>query len=148
MQAEAKDQSAEMMSAYLDHELDEGEAAAFEAFLADSPEAQQEMSEMRMMLAAVSQLGTIAAPEDFYEKLDRKIRRRKLLSAEGLASSVVSVPFQVLSILVILAIAVSYMMLQLDDAARIEKEHADEGGAAEQVDTTSSDAVEAPDERK
>lgn len=118
----AEDQSAELMSAYLDQELDEGEAARFEAFLADSPEAQQEMSELQMMLAAVSQLGMVSAPEDFYEKLDRKLRRRKLLSADGLASSLVSTPFQVLSILVILAIAVSYMMLQLDDAARIEKE--------------------------
>ncbi len=117
----AEDHSAELMSAYLDQELDEGEAARFEAFLADSPDAQREMSEMQMMLAAVSQLGTVSAPEGFYDKLDRKLRRRKLLSADGSASSVVSVPFQVLSILVILTAAGLYMMAELDaKPAKIE----------------------------
>jgi len=143
----AEDHSAELMSAYLDQELDEGEAARFEAFLADSPDAQREMSEMQMMLAAVSQLGTVSAPEDFYDKLDRKLRRRKLLSADGLASSVVSVPFQVLSILVILAIAVSYMMLQLDDAAQIEKESGD-GSTEASVETPPEGADPAPEPRE
>ncbi len=143
----AEDQSAELMSAYLDQELDEGEAARFEAFLADSPEAQQEMSELQMMLAAVSQLGMVTAPEDFYEKLDRKLRRRKLLSADGLASSLVSTPFQVLSILVILAIAVSYMMLQLDDAARIEKESTSEI-ESESGERPAEDAGAAPKTRE
>jgi anti-sigma factor RsiW len=112
----------ELMSAYLDRELDEEESAAFEAQLAASPEAQEELAELQQMLQLVKGLPEVEAPADFYEKVAKKIRRRKLL--EGDLPVFVTLPFQVLSVIVVLAIAVVYTMIHLDrdPAAKLEKD--------------------------
>lgn len=114
---------ADQMSAYLDHELSAEETAEFEEFLESSAEAREEMEDLRRMLQIVGQLGEISAPPDFYEKVAKKVRKRRLLGGDGLVLSLVSLPFQVLSIIIILAIAVTYMLLQLErDEARMEKD--------------------------
>ncbi len=114
---------ADLMSAYLDDELDAEETAQFEAFLESSAEAREEMEHLRRMLTVVSQLDDVQAPPDFLEQVARKVRRRRILGADGLVLSLISLPFQVLSIIVILAIAVTYMLVQLDqDRARMEKD--------------------------
>lgn len=113
-----KDSSAEMMSAYLDEELDASEAEAFESFLAASPDAQEELEDLRRMMTLVSGLSPVEAPEDFYEKLSRKLRRKQFLAPDGVLLGLVSLPFQVLSILVILTVAAIYMMAQLEQAPR------------------------------
>ena len=112
----------ELMSAYLDRELDEEESAAFEAQLAASPEAQEELAELQQMLQLVKGLPEVEAPPDFYEKVAKKIRRRKLL--EGDLPVFITLPFQVLSVIVVLAIAVVYTMIHLDrdPAAKLEKD--------------------------
>jgi anti-sigma factor RsiW len=113
----------DLMTAYLDDELAADEAAEFEAFLESSAEARDEMAQLRQMLQVVGQLGEVAAPPDFCEQVARKVRRRRILAGDGLILSLVSLPVQVLSIIVILAIAVTYMLVQLDrDRARIEKD--------------------------
>ena len=113
----------DLMTAYLDRELADEEAAEFEAFLESSAEAREEMEELRAMLQVVGQLGDVSAPPDFCEQVTRKARRRRILPGDGLILSLVSLPVQVLSIIVILAIAVIYMLVQLDhDHARIEKD--------------------------
>ena len=135
--AEPSDNAAELISAYLDDEVSIEEAASVEAFLDSSADARKEFDDLKRMLAVVSGLPAVEAPPDFAENLDRKLRRSKLLSAEGLASGVFSMAFQVISILVILAIAVTYMMVQLDgESARLEKDAdaAQQGDADPSVD--------------
>jgi len=117
----SNDNSAGQMTAYLDAELPPEEAAAFERHLAESPEALEELEDLRKVMQLVQALPSIDAPDDFYEKVSRKIRRRAILNSDGLALSLVSLPFQVLSILVILTAAGLYMMAELDATpAKIE----------------------------
>lgn len=112
--APSREERAELMSAYLDAELEPEQAQAFEAYLASSPEAQAELEELRKMLTLVGTLSKAAAPEDFYEKLSRRLRRRTLLAPENSWLTSVALPFQVLSIVVILVVAGLYMMAQLE----------------------------------
>lgn len=107
-------QSAETMSAYLDAELPADEAEEFESLIADDPAARSELEDLRKVMALVSSLPDVEAPEDFVEKVARRLRRRQLLAPDGALLGLVSLPFQVLSIVVILAAAGLYMMAQLD----------------------------------
>jgi anti-sigma factor RsiW len=106
--------AAELMSAYVDGELDEAETARFEDYLAGSPEAQAQLDELRKMVSLVGTLPEVTAPPDFSDKLARRLRRRQGLAKDALAVNLVSLPFQVLSILVILAVATLYMLAELE----------------------------------
>jgi anti-sigma factor RsiW len=108
-----QDTSAELMTAYLDDELSDDEAAAFEAQLADDPAARSEVEQLRRVMALVQSLPEIHAPPDFAEKVARRVRRRMVFGAES-TWSLLSLPFQVLSIIVILTVAGLYMMAQLE----------------------------------
>ena len=120
-----KESSAEMMSAYLDQELEADEREAFESFLKDSPEVQEELSDLRKVVSLVGNLPAVAAPDDFYENVAKRLRRRQILQPDGLLLSLISLPFQVLSIIVILAVAALYMMAQLEQEPRaIERDPA------------------------
>ncbi len=112
----------ELMTAYLDHEMDEQESEAFEAMFADSPETQEELSDLRQVLQLVQGLPEVEAPPDFFEKVAKKIRRRKLLDGE--IPLFITVSFQVLSVMVVLVIAAVYTMIHLDrdPAAKLEKD--------------------------
>jgi anti-sigma factor RsiW len=59
--------SAELMTAYLDAELDAAESEAFESFLAESPEAQKELEDLRKVVQLVGKLERVEAPHDFYD---------------------------------------------------------------------------------
>ncbi|MBK8261029.1 MAG: hypothetical protein IPK80_06785 [Nannocystis sp.] len=111
-----------LMSAYLDQELDADESREFEETLASSPDARRELDELRSLLRLVKDLPEVQAPPDLYEKIARKLRRKKLLRADFWL--LVALPFQVLGILMILAVAVIYTMLYLDNdpSARLEKD--------------------------
>jgi len=113
-----------LMSAYLDQELDADESRDFEETLASSPDARRELDELRSLLRLVKDLPEVEAPPDLYEKIARKLRRKKLLRADFWL--LVALPFQVLGILMILAVAVIYTMLHLDHdpSARLEKDPA------------------------
>jgi anti-sigma factor RsiW len=108
------EQSAELMSAYLDAELDGSEAEAFDSMLADSPELASELEDLRKVMQLVSALPEVHAPEDFADKVARRLRRRQMLAPDGALLGLISLPFQVLSIIVILTAAALYMMAQLD----------------------------------
>lgn len=117
-----KDTSAELMTAYLDAELPEEDAAAFEARLARDPEAMSEVEQLRKVMSLVSSLPEVHAPPDFYEKVSRRIRRRQLFASEGVWT-LVSLPFQVLSIIIILTVAALNMMAQLEQQPqKLERE--------------------------
>lgn len=117
-----KDTSAELITAYLDAELPEEDAAAFEAQLARDPEAMSEVEQLRKVMSLVSSLPEVQAPPDFYEKVSRRIRRRQLFASEGVWT-LVSLPFQVLSIIIILTVAALNMMAQLEQQPqKLERE--------------------------
>lgn len=118
----AADSNAELMTAYLDDALEGGEAESFEAWLESSPEAQSEIEGLRLMLSVVRELPEVEAPPDFYEKVAKKIRRSRF-DDPAQAISLISLPFQVLSVIVIMVIAATYLMLEIDrDSARVEKD--------------------------
>ena len=100
-----------LMSAYLDEELAPEEAAKVEKLLAESPEARAELSGLQNMLKLVKALPEVVAPPDFYEKVARKIRRRRVFSMEVLWMLIL--PFQVLSVVLILVVAATYMLCLL-----------------------------------
>lgn len=112
--APTNDNSAERMTAYLDAELDTAQARDFEAFLEESPEARAELEDLRKVMKLVGSLGDVVAPPDFAEKVSRKIRRRTLMDRDGGLLGLVTLPFQVICIVVILVIAALNMMAQLD----------------------------------
>lgn len=114
MSAPETESAAELMSAYLDAELGERESQAFEDYLEQDPRAQQEVAELRQIMALVGGLPRVAAPDGFADQVQRRLKRQRLLREPGAAATLVSLPFQVLSIVVILAIATLYMMAQLD----------------------------------
>lgn len=111
-----------LMSAYLDEELDADGKSKLEAMLADSPDAQKELSGLQSMLRLVKALPEEQAPPDFYEKVAKKIRRRRWLRGDYLVA--LSLPFQIINVMVILAVAVVYMMLHLqsDGAGKLERD--------------------------
>lgn len=118
-------QSAELMSAYLDAELPAHEAEEFESMIADDPAARTELEELRKVMALVASLPDVEAPPDFAEKVTRRVRRKQLLAPDGALLGLVSLPFQVLSMIVILAAAALYMMAQLErQPVKIERDRA------------------------
>ena len=118
----AADSNAELMTAYLDDALEGGEAESFERWLEDSPEAREEVESLRRILSVVRELPEVEAPPDFYDKVAKKLRRRRF-GPEGANAGLISLPFQVLSILVIMVIAATYLMLEIErDSAQIEKD--------------------------
>ncbi len=114
--ATPKESSAEMISAYLDAELDADEAEAFESMLAESPAVREEFEDLQKVVSLMGGLQDIEAPEDFVEKLNRRLRRRQMLQPQTASKfALIALPFQVLSIIVILVVAALYMMAELDD---------------------------------
>lgn len=113
-----------MVSAYLDDELEPDDAKAFEDLLESSPEVAEELADLQRVISLVGGLGKVEAPEDFYEKLNRRLRRRQIMQPQTTPwLSLIAVPLQLLSVVVILAVAALYMMSELDAApASIERE--------------------------
>ncbi len=122
MAEESPTEADALMSAYLDEQLAPEEAAKVEKLLAESPEARAELSGLQNMLKLVKGLPEVVAPPDFYEKVARKIRRRRLFSMEILWMLIL--PFQVLSVVLILVVAALYMLLHLDNdpSVKLEKD--------------------------
>jgi anti-sigma factor RsiW len=111
----SNENGAELMSAYLDAELDEAESEAVQSMLEQSAEARAELEELRKVVALVSGLPPVEAPEDFVDKLNRRIKRKQVLQPEAASKfAAIAMPFQVLSITVILVVAALYMMAELD----------------------------------
>ena len=118
----AAESNAELMTAYLDDALEDGDAESFERYLDESPDARREMEELQKILSVVRELPDIEAPPDFYDKLAKKLRRRRA-GSDNSPLSLLSLPFQVLSILVIMVIAATYLMLEIErENATIEKD--------------------------
>jgi anti-sigma factor RsiW len=104
----------ERLSAYLDAELDPTGAAELERELQELPEMRAELDALRRTIDLVASLPRESAPPDFDAKLARVLKRRRILDIEALAGNLISMPFQVLSILVVLAVAAAYMFAELE----------------------------------
>jgi len=114
MSTNEESNAADLMSAYVDGELDPAQAAEVESYIAQSPEAQKQLEELQKLVQLVGGLPPVEAPPDFYDKLARRLRRRQILKRDDFALNLISLPFQVLSILVILAVATLYMLAELE----------------------------------
>ncbi len=126
----AADSKAELMTAYLDDALEAGEVESFEQMLAASPEAKREVEDLRRMLSLVRELPPVEAPPDFYENVAKKLRRRRG-PASGQAG-LVAMSFQVLSILVIVVIAATILLLEIErEDVEIEKDPTAKQAASE-----------------
>lgn len=127
------------LSAYLDGVLSPDESAAFEARLDEDPETREELDGMRRLLGALSGLPEVEAPPDLYEQVRRKLRR-KPMSPEGWLTGMVTLPFQVLSLVVILAAAAIFLMSELD------REHQVVEDEREALDGLEAPPIEDPDD--
>jgi anti-sigma factor RsiW len=117
----AADSKAELMTAYLDDALEGKDAESFEKLLEESPETRREFEDLQKVLSIVRDLPEVEAPPDFYENVAKKLRRRRG-EGEGVMS-VLTLPFQVISVFVIMVIAATYLMIEIDrDNAKIEKD--------------------------
>lgn len=132
------DNQAERMTAYLDAELDASEAEAFERYLDDEPQARSELEDLRKVMQLVGKLGAVEAPPDFVEKVARKVRRRATFDRGGGLLGLVTLPFQVICIIVILTIAALNMMAQLES----EPQSVERDAAAEAADEAHRDEGE------
>lgn len=123
------------ISAYLDGELSEDESLDFEAHLEDDAEVAEHFDQMKRLLGALGNLPDVEAPPDFYEQVRKKLRRSKPDEGTFLASSMV-LPFQVLSIVVILAAAAIFLMAELDREDKVDEDalHQVNGKDAESPD--------------
>ena len=106
------------MSAYLDAELDASATAEFERYLHASPQAQVELAELRQFVRLVGGLKDVEAPPGFAEKVGRKIRRRQMWGGDVGLMALATVPFQVVTVLLVLALAVMYLVAQLEEQPR------------------------------
>lgn len=119
--AMAAESQADLMTAYLDDELEAGDAESFEQWLEDSPDARKEVEDLRKLLTVVRELPEVEAPPDLYDKVAKKIRKRR--GPEGVPMTLISMPFQVLSVIIIMVIAATFLMLEIDrENARLEKD--------------------------
>jgi anti-sigma factor RsiW len=136
--ARAADESAELMSAYLDAELDPAQVQEFERYLDESPEARSELEDLRQVMALVGSLRPVEAPQDFYEKLSRRLRRRQGLHRDLGLLALVTLPFQVICIIVILTIAALHMMAQLEETPQaVERDPASDSQRDSDTDAPS-----------
>ncbi len=108
-----------LLSAYLDKQLAPDEAARVEQMLAESPEAREELDGLQSMLKLVKGLPEVVAPPDFYEKIAKKVRKRR---GRLEVLWMLALPFQVLSVVLILVVAVTYMLLHLDNDPSVKLE--------------------------
>lgn len=104
------------MSAYLDEELSPEARARVDALLEQSPEAKADIESLRSMMRVVASLDAPRAPENFLDKLDRRIRRRRSEISDRLANSMISLPLQLLCILVILVGATIKLMGVIEES--------------------------------
>ena len=105
------------LSAYLEEELSPEARAKVDTLLEQSPEARADLESIRSMMRVVASLDTPRAPDNFLDKLDRRIRRRRTAMSDRLANSMISLPLQLLCILVILLGATIKLMGVIEESS-------------------------------
>ena len=104
------------LSAYLEEDLSPEARAKVDTLLEQSPEAKADLESLRSMMRVVASLDAPRAPDNFLDKLDRRIRRRRSAITDRLANSMISLPLQLLCILVILVGATIKLMCVIEES--------------------------------
>jgi hypothetical protein len=107
-----REQAQELFSAYREGELPGEDVEDFEGFLEDDDEARQDYDQFCRALDTLSSLSEQPAPDDFMEKLQKKMRRRsggKLFGASRWGQ-VSRVPYELFSLVLILIILTVYLL--------------------------------------
>ncbi len=106
------DNAEALMSAYLDEELDADGKSKLRSDAGRLARDQKELSGLQSMLRLVKALPEEQAPPDFLRE-GRQEDPPPPLAALAITSVALSLPFQIINVMVILAVAVVYMMLHL-----------------------------------
>lgn len=104
---------AETLSAYLEQGMQDEQRAEIEAELEHNPATARELAELQTMLSAMASMPQLAAPRGFSERLGKSIRRRRWLENMELQGQAAMI-FQILSIIVVIGIATTYMIAQME----------------------------------
>jgi anti-sigma factor RsiW len=121
-----REQAQDLFSLYWDGELPSDQAKAFEAFLESDEETRAEYERFRRALESLSMLSEQPAPDDFVEKLQRRMRRRSGGKLFGTSrwGTVSRVPYELFSLVLILIILTVYMLtlpvLRVSDEGRVD----------------------------
>ena len=127
-----REQAVDLFSAYWDGELPPDQVEAFEAFLERDDETRQEYDRFRRALESLASLTEQQAPDNFVEKLQRRMRRRsggKLFGANRWGT-ITRVPYELFSLILILIILSVYLLTL--PVLRVSSE-VDRGGGDEPV---------------
>lgn len=107
-----REQAQDLFSAYWDGELPPDKVEAFEAFLERDNETRQEYDRFRRALESLSALTELPAPDNFVDKLQKRMRRRsggKLFGADRWGT-ITRVPYELFSLILILIILSVYLL--------------------------------------
>ena len=107
-----REQAQELFSAYREDDLPLEKVRELEGFLEEDELARQEYDKFCRTLDSLSQLREQPAPDDFMEKLQKKMRRRsggKLFGANRWGH-VTRVPYELFSLVLILIILSVYLL--------------------------------------
>lgn len=124
-----REQAQDLFSAYWDGELPPEKVEAFEAFLERDDETRQEYDSFRRALESLSALSEQPAPDNFVDKLQRRMRRRsggKLFGADRWGT-ITRVPYELFSLVLILIILSVYLLTVPVLRVTTDAEH-EEGG--------------------
>ncbi|MCB9640180.1 MAG: hypothetical protein H6727_14895 [Myxococcales bacterium] len=100
----------EMLSRYLEEDLDADERAAVEVLLEERPEVRAELESLRQTLSLMQRMPTIEAPPDFVQKVKRKVRRQKRIRVDQ--QHQFRMPYEILGVIVVILMFVLYMLVQ------------------------------------
>jgi predicted anti-sigma-YlaC factor YlaD len=101
----------ELLSQYLDHELDDEQTRALSTHLESCPSCREELDALKKTLSSLAGLSTLKPPEEFVSKVQQRIRRRsrgRFFTPENL---LMRVPFEWISFVIIILMLLMYFML-------------------------------------
>jgi len=107
-----REQAQELFSAYREGELPAEQLEAFEHLLEDDSETREDYEQFCRTLETLSFLRPQAAPDDFVENLQKKMRRRSggRLFGANRWGQVTRVPYELFSLVLILIILSVYLL--------------------------------------
>ncbi|MEE9384014.1 MAG: hypothetical protein V3V08_11440 [Nannocystaceae bacterium] len=107
------DERSARMSAYLDARLDPSDKEAFERDLQGSVEASKEVVDLQRMISVMGDLPAVEVPPDFYKGVLRKLRKPQHSRGAAVAG-LVSLPFQLVSVVIIVLVGALYVLAELE----------------------------------
>jgi len=107
-----REQAQDLFSAYWDGELPPEQVEAFELFLERDEATRTEYERFRRTLESLSSLAEQPAPDNFVDKLQRRMRRRSGGKLFGVNrwGTISRVPYELFSLVLILIILSVYML--------------------------------------